>query len=143
MKAITLIAVLGVGTLFATEASSVAARSGGVAISKPYFLEIRFAESATALKEPSDSFIQAARGLRIAVTESDSGEVSSSEASVTYKIKKSGSTFPAELRVTVANRTVNTRIALPEDRWTPVSEGSRGGSSTEFFYLFARVSKKG
>ena len=143
MKAIILIAVLGFGTLFAAEPSSVGARSSEVAVSKPYFLEVRFVESATVLKEPSDGFIQAARGVGVAVAESDSGEVAASEAGIAYKIKKSGSTFPTELRVTVANRTVNTRIALPEDRWTLVSEGTRSGSSTEFFYLFARVSKKG
>ena len=143
MKAILFFSFLGVGALFAGEVAPAADWSSEVAASKPYLLEVRFAESAFALKSAPDSFLESARRLGVGVAETDSGYLSSSDAGMTYKIRKAGTSFSTELRMVISNRTPNTRLALREDRWTLVAEQQQelGGSAPQFFYVFARVSK--
>jgi len=148
VKTILLFAFLCVGALFAGEVAPVSDWSGEVATSKPYLLEVRFAESASALQSAPDSFLQSARHIGIGVTEADAGYLSSSDAGMIYKIWKAGTSFSTELRMVISNGTsnltLNTRLALREDQWTLVSEQQQnlGGSAPRFFYVFARVSKR-
>jgi len=148
VKTILLFSLLCVGALFAGEVVSAPDGSGEVAASKPYLLAVRFAESSAALQSPPDSFLESARHVGIGVTETDAGYLSSSDAEMTYKIRKTGTSFSTELPMVIftgtSNITLNTRLSLREDRWTLVSEQQQniGGSAPRFFYVLARILKR-
>ncbi|MBC7367631.1 MAG: hypothetical protein H7343_12620 [Undibacterium sp.] len=140
-KTILTLAVMFSGTLFAATSDW----SSDIAVSKPYLLEIRFAESATALKSPSDIFLKNAQSVGVAITENDAGYLRSSEIELTYKIRKAGAVFPTQLRFVIANRTANTGVSPQENTWTRVTEDqiSVNNEAPKIFYFFARVLKNG
>ncbi len=138
--------ILTLAIIFAcTLSASTSNWSGDIAVSKPYLLEIRFAESAPALESPSFIFLKNAQSVGIAITENDAGYLRSSEIELTYKIRKAGAVFPTQLRFVIANRTANTGVSLQENTWTRVTEHqiSVNNEPPKIFHLFARVLKNG
>jgi hypothetical protein len=152
MKTMIPLALVFVGALFAAE-PAVGDWSGEVAAAKPFLLEVRFSESATALENPPEEFLQSARRVDVAVAESDAGFLSSSDGGLTFTIRRSGTAFLTQLRLVMpervgevaSQRTVNTRTVLAEGKWTQLGATSRSldGGAPKFFYVFARVVKNG
>jgi hypothetical protein len=85
------------------------------------------------------------------VAETDAGQFSTSDGAMTFKIKKSGTSFLLEMVLAISNRsgvtalphTMDPRISLAEGQWTLVgrSEQSSNSVARHFFHIFARVSK--
>lgn len=117
--------------------------SRDVLASKPYFLEIRFAESAVELKTPSDLFLLNSRSAGAAFIANEAGHFKSSDADVIYQIRKSGDAFSAQLRFAVMQRLSETRIVLHVGEWTRIAseQHTLNDEAPRFFYVFARVSK--